>query len=221
MILEETPMPACELDHIVIGAATLDQGVCFIRERLGVEIGPGGRHDLMGTHNRLMRIAPDSYLEVIAIDPGALALSRRRWFELDEPEMRASLEASPRIITWVARTYDIVASLQASAVPLGPAIPASRAHLSWRITVPDDGHLPGGGTIPHLIEWDGGARPWQGMADPGCRLEELILEHPEPDWLKSALASVCGRGFAYITVKAGEKPKLTARIATSNGVVIV
>ncbi|NJM33783.1 MAG: VOC family protein [Rhodomicrobium sp.] len=214
-------MPACELDHIVIGAATLDQGVAFIRDRLGVEIGPGGRHDLMGTHNRLMRIAPNSYLEVIAIDPDAAPLTRRRWFEFDEPAMRASLETSPRIVTWVARSYDIVAALQASAVPLGPAIPASRGHLSWRITVPEDGHLPGGGTIPHLIEWDGGLRPWEAMTDVGCRFEELILEHPDPDWLKSALASVCARGFAGVSVREGAEPGLSVRIATVTGSVTI
>ena len=30
----------------------------------------------------------------------------------------------------------------------------TRGALSWRLTVPDDGHMPGGGTIPHVIEWD-------------------------------------------------------------------
>ena len=57
------------LDHIVIAAASLAQGGDFLRELLGVDIPAGGAHDAMGTHNLLMQLGEDRYLEVIAIDP--------------------------------------------------------------------------------------------------------------------------------------------------------
>ncbi len=64
-----------EIDHLVVGAQTLEQGVAWCEATLGVTPGPGGRHPLMGTHNRLLRIGapqfPRAYLEIIAVDPEA------------------------------------------------------------------------------------------------------------------------------------------------------
>jgi hypothetical protein len=55
-----TATPA--LDHLVIMASTLAQGLAWCEATLGVTPGPGGEHPLMGTHNRLMRLAtPDGH----------------------------------------------------------------------------------------------------------------------------------------------------------------
>ena len=66
-------MHAARIDHLVIAARTLDEGVRWCEATLGVAPGPGGTHPLMGTHNRLLSIASDefaqAYLEIIAIDP--------------------------------------------------------------------------------------------------------------------------------------------------------
>src|SRR5215211_7084386 len=63
-------------DHLVVAAARLDEGAAWVRERLGVEMNPGGRHPRMGTHNRLLRVGPGRYMEVIAVDPDAPAPDR-------------------------------------------------------------------------------------------------------------------------------------------------
>ena len=72
-----------ELDHIAVVAPDLAAGVAWVREALGVEMPPGGRHPEMGTHNHLVGLGPDVYLEVIAIDQDAAAPRHRRWFGLD------------------------------------------------------------------------------------------------------------------------------------------
>ena len=63
-----------QLDHLVIAAASLAEGVAWCEATLGLTPGPGGSHPLMGTHNRLLNIAsaafPQAYLEIIAIEPG-------------------------------------------------------------------------------------------------------------------------------------------------------
>jgi catechol 2,3-dioxygenase-like lactoylglutathione lyase family enzyme len=59
------------LDHLAIVAPDLDSGCAFVSRVLGVDLQPGGAHPRMGTHNRLLRLGPDTYLEVIAIDPSA------------------------------------------------------------------------------------------------------------------------------------------------------
>ena len=209
--------PACELDHLVVAALTLEAGVRFIRERLGVEIPPGGRHKSMGTHNHLMRLGRASFLEVIAVDPDGQKPARPRWYGLDDPAMRLRLRDGPSLITWVIRSPDIVATVDAAAVPLGTIIKVSRDALSWRLTVPDDGHLPGGGTIPHVIEWDGGVRPWESMANLGCTLASLTLADPDGGWLNDALRSLGADVLSSVRVLEGGPPRLSAKIVTPSG----
>ena len=62
----------------------------------------------MSTHNHLMRLGNSAFLEVISIDPDAPAPARTRWFDLDDPAMRARLALSgktsiggePMVSTW-------------------------------------------------------------------------------------------------------------------------
>ena len=64
-----------QLDHLIVIAASLSQGVAWCEQTLGITPGPGGEHPLMGTHNRLFSIAspayPRAYFEIIALQPGA------------------------------------------------------------------------------------------------------------------------------------------------------
>jgi Glyoxalase-like domain len=89
------------LDHLAIAAASLDDR--RLDALLGVQLSPGGRHLRMGTHNRLLRLGPTSYLELLAIDPQGTTPAHPRWFELDEPAMKARLASGPRLVHWIAR----------------------------------------------------------------------------------------------------------------------
>jgi hypothetical protein len=133
-----------EPDHLVVVTPVLRLGCDWVEERLGARPRPGGKHVAMGTHNALMSLGARFYLEVIAVDPEGIAPGRPRWFDLDEPRMRAALAEGPHLAHWVARTTDIHAAV-ARVPELGAAVPMSRGDLTWRITVPEDGHRPGRG----------------------------------------------------------------------------
>ena len=160
---------ATELDHLVVAARTLEEGAAWVRDRLGTTMSPGGRHVLMGTHNRLLALGPGRFLEVIAIDPDAAAPGRARWFALDTPAMQARLARAPALIHWVERTDDIERSLGDYPEPV-EVLELARGEHRWRIGVPRDGRLPCDGSCPTLIQWTAGPHPSAGLPESGCTL---------------------------------------------------
>ena len=205
------------LDHLVVAAATLAEGVAWCESVLGVTPGPGGKHPLMGTHNRLFGISsaafPQAFFEIIAIDPAAPAPARTRWFGLDTLDLRNG----PRLLHWVARTDTIEARSQAlreAGLDTGPAIAASRdtpqGRLEWRISVPDDGRLRVGGALPTLIDWGRTPHPAPSMAKRGIALHALRLHGLAP----AVIDALDCRGVAH-AVDAG--PALSATLDTPRG----
>jgi hypothetical protein len=168
-----------QIDHLVIVAKTLEQGVQWCEATLGVTPNPGGEHAQFGTHNRLFKIAtpahPLAYLEIIAINPGArLAVNtgviskneskntdvRKRWFDMDDAALQAAIAKEPRLVHFVAQTDDIQAgraALKALGIDRGAAVEANRhtrkGRLEWKITVRDDGQRLFNGALPSLIQW--------------------------------------------------------------------
>src|ERR1700687_4364463 len=86
-----TGFPRAKLDHLVVAAASLEQGEDHLESLLGVRPRRGGKHVAMGTHNRVLRLGDGIYLELIAVDPDGIKPDRPRWFDLDRPSMPASL----------------------------------------------------------------------------------------------------------------------------------
>lgn len=203
------------LDHVAIAALDLAEGVRFAESALGVAMGPGGRHALMGTHNRLLGVGGGAYLEVIAIDPDASAPERPRWFALDDADNRARLARAPRLAAWVAQTDDIDLAVRSFGRVAGSAVEVSRGDLSWRLTVTDDGRLPFGGAFPALIAWPDGTHPTRRMADSGCKLLRLQVEHPQADEIADLLRPFLDD--TRVAFRQGPEPRLMAEIATPGG----
>jgi hypothetical protein len=211
-------MPRLDFDHLVIGAASLRQGVDWVEGKLGVAMPPGGSHPRMGTHNHLTALGPDSFLEVIAIDPAAEPPARPRWFALDDPARRTSLEARPRLLTWVAATGDIEANLagaRAAGAEIGRAVEMTRGELTWLISIRDDGGLPEAGTLPVLIQWPGGVHPAGQMTDLGLRLDTLELRHPNPANLDTVLRAIGADHLVAIVHDDRPVPSLRAVLRSS------
>jgi hypothetical protein len=203
-----------DLDHLTVAALTLDEGVEHVRRALGVVMPSGGAHPLMGTHNHLMRLGEGIFLGVIAPDFDVTP-KRRRWFALDDPAMRRSLEGSPRLVTWVVRAADIRLALAQVPGTAGEPVCVTRGTLSWRISVPADGSLPMDGAVPTLIEWPRGAHPSSGMADLGCRLERLSVTHPDGADLAAWLGPFLDD--RRVVIARGNEVRVRASIMTPGG----
>ena len=198
-------MPTARLDHLVVTAASLEQGVEYVRRELGVEPQKGGEHVRMGTHNCLLRLGERLFLEVIATDPAAPHPGRPRWFELDSVK-------SPRLATWVARCDDVRAVAPAS---LGKIEPMTRGSFEWLITVSDDGRFPLQGIAPTLIQWLAASHPADGLKDAGCSLVRFEGVHPEPERVTGMLRSI--KFVGEFPVSRGTAPALVAHIRTPAG----
>ncbi|MEZ5774434.1 MAG: VOC family protein [Hyphomicrobiaceae bacterium] len=203
-----TNLPALAFDHIAIAATTLEEGVAFCRERLGVTVPAGGRHPIMNTHNAVMSLGEGVYLEVIAIDPEAGPSERPRWFGLDDANLKARLAAEgPLLVAWIVRSVNVAATVAASPVDLGTVRQMSRGDLRWQIAVRDDGAVPMAGLFPIVIEWPPGPHVSTRMADLGIRLEKVIVRSGAPAALRQSLAAIGAEDLVEVAaMKRGAAP---------------
>lgn len=219
---------SAQIDHLVVAAASLAEGVQWCESALGITPGPGGEHALMGTHNRIFTLASaafsQAYFEIIAIHSGAAcahSAGAKRWFDLDNPDLQRQLRnTGPRLVHFVARSAQVQAGVRALArmgIDRGEVLQASRATaqglLTWQITVRDDGQRLFNGALPTLIEW-GQVHPTQGMAPSGVTLQSLQVHYPQSSALREAYEAI---GLAGVAVTQGP-PNLIATLQTSRGV---
>lgn len=218
-----------QLDHLVIAASSLAQGVAWCEDVLGITPGPGGEHPLMATHNRLFSITsadfPGAYFEIIAINSEATHARQsgaKRWFDLENADLQAQLEKTgPQLIHFVANTTEAATDVRALArlgLDRGRLLEASRMTaqglLRWKITVRDDGQRLFYGTLPTLIEW-GEVHPSASMSPSGITLLSVQASHPRPDDLRAAYEAI---DLASVSIIQGA-PNLVATLQTPRGIV--
>ncbi|SFC05332.1 Glyoxalase-like domain-containing protein [Polaromonas sp. OV174] len=223
------PPLASQVDHLVVLAGSLAEGVQWCEATLGITPGPGGEHALMGTHNRLFGVSsaafPQAYLEIIAIHSGAPCArpaGAKRWFDMDDQAIQLHLSRSgPQLAHFVASTSRAEAGARALArlgLDRGELLAASRMTpqglLNWKITVREDGQRLFFGALPTLIQW-GEIYPAQAMADSGVTLQSLQARHPRPDALRAAYQAI---GLTGVDVAPGP-PNLMATLQTPRGLV--
>ncbi|MES9964219.1 MAG: VOC family protein [Candidatus Sedimenticola sp. 20ELBAFRAG] len=207
-----------KIDHIVIGASSLAEGVSYVKSMLGVDIPYGGEHIKLGTHNHLMQLGNETFLEVIAVNQQITSPARPRWYGLDDPYTRLCLERQPSLLTWVVNTGDINGLIQKATFSLGKSELISRGNLSWYFGLPEDGRLLGGGLLPYAIEWHTENHPSKSMTDLGCSIQSVEIFHPYPNWIKSALKSIDALSLVKINELAeNETPYLSVKIGTPTG----
>jgi hypothetical protein len=208
---ERTSNPLATVDHLIWVVPDLARGMDEIERRLGVRPVAGGRHPDLGSHNALVAIGPNTYLEIMAADPDLATPEGGRLFGLDDLR-------TPRLATWVLRSEAIdrmKAQAAADGLDLGDIHAGSRERLdgsvvSWRITDPYAARFDG--VVPFLIAWGDTPHPALGVPVAG-ELVGLRAEHPEPDAVRRALQSL-GMNLPVIN---GSRAALVAMIRGPSG----
>lgn len=175
------------IDHLLFAGPDLVTLTSMLERLSGVAPISGGRHEGLGTHNALLGLEGDRYLELISPDPtspeGAFAAAIDY---LDEPALH----------TYCARVSDLGAlcnraqalGLEAIQVP-GSRVQPNGNLLEWSLAF-ITGH-PYGGHFPFFIDWHGSTHP-SSVLPAALSLKTLWLEHPDAAGLSELLRDVAG-----------------------------
>jgi hypothetical protein len=202
------------LDHLVYAVPNLEDTVAELERLTGVRPVFGGRHAGWGTHNALLALGQDEYLEIIAADPELSASSPATLFGLN-------CAHAPRLAAWAARAdlEHVHANALGAGFRLGDIIAGRRqtadgSVLSWRMTDPEV--VVGDGLVPFFIDWGESPHPAQSMT-PSVRRIGFHGEHPEPEPIRRMLSAL----HIALHVESGPAPALTAQLETPRGVVLL
>ena len=206
---------ASSIDHLVYACATLERGMDEIEQLLGVRPVVGGRHPDFGTHNALLSLGPETYLEVIARDPESKVLAPSALADLPDGQISC-------LKTWVLRTEEIdqlAGIANAAGIDIGPVQSGSRntadgSTIKWQLT--DHNAMPMGGAIPFLISWGDAPHP-ASVVPRGGELLSLTIEHPDADPVREALSVL---GVELEVIQAAEF-KLIAGIRANDGIMLL
>ena len=170
-------------DHFAVACQDLEEGVRYVESLTGVRAAPGGPHPGIGTHNALLSLGSDVYLEIIAADPEQDEPASPRPFGIDD-------HAGPRLAAFAIHpgaeeTIDSVAdTIRSHGTDPGPVMSMSRVkpdgeEISWRLT-----RANRVGLVPFVI--DSGATPNPATVTPGgCSLVAVEGSDPDPSGIRA------------------------------------
>jgi hypothetical protein len=193
------------IDHLLWAVPELDDGVAEMQARFGVRADGGGQHLGQGTHNKLLALGPNTYLEIIAPDPAQPEPSGPRPYGVDGIVQSG-------LVGWAVACDDIELAVgQARAAGFDPGNvmdghrrTADGTTLRWRLT----GNAQTAGVVPFLISWGDTPHP-AASAPRGLRLESLYIEHPDPESFGKLLQTLT----ATIPVVRAARSALVAHIS--------
>ncbi|HJO02568.1 MAG TPA: VOC family protein [Acidobacteriota bacterium] len=202
--------PGVWLDHFVVAIDDLETGIEAFEALSGVRPVYGGEHPALGTHNALVSLGRDHYLEIVAPRPGA---------QLDPMFGAASAHSTLTPILWALATDDI-GSLHAVATSTGLVAnePGAGSRLTddgetirWTMFVMGDVDLI---NAPFFLQWDPGTTHPAASSPAGCRLQSFAIATPTRGRLELLLTSV---GFP-LEVDSGPV-RMMISLATPRGIV--
>ena len=206
------------IDHIVIGTANLISGTKILETKLSTKFSPGGEHMIMGTHNKLLKLQSNIYLEVIANNPNVSKPSRQRWFSLDESSIKEKIKKSPRLLCWVLEVDNIEDTVKKCGYNPGEILQLSRDELTWKVTVPSNGKLVENGVLPILIEWPSNQHPSKKLNNSKVSINKISLFHPEPYKIKSIISNLIESDLIHVSEGF---PKMELILTTQNEKVVI
>ena len=207
-----------KIDHIVIGTDNLISGTSILENKLNTKFLVGGEHKVMGTHNKLLKLQTEIYLEIIANNHNVKSPSHPRWFSLDELNTKEKIKKSPRSLCWILAVNNIEDAVNNCGYYPGEILELSRDDLKWKVTVPTHGKLIENGVLPFLIEWPKNIHPSKNLINSNVTLNKISLFHPEVNNIKKIINNLIQSDL--INIFEG-LPKLEFHLTTKIGKIVI
>jgi hypothetical protein len=163
------------IDHVIVAATDLDAAAARLEGEYGLRAAGGGRHEGLGTHNRIVSLG-GGYLEILAVaDAGEAARS-----QLGRALAARIARAAEGLMGWAVAVDDVVPVAERLGTPVNTIV---RQGLSARLT----GVLEAMATpfLPFFIARDPGIEDPGGSGDGGGI--EWIEVAGDPDRLNAWL----------------------------------
>lgn len=193
------------LDHILIGASSLDAGIAAFEAATGVVARRGGKHPGRGTENAIVSLGEHRYLEIIAPRPDAPA----------SDEFATALRAlpAPVVVGWAVHVPDVAAAatrLQSRGATLSPPQAGSRITptgdvLAWTTFEIAEPRIP---SAPFFIHWTNPATH-PSLSAPQCALVSFSVEDPDGTRLATLLSAI---DVAGNKIQSAAHPRMRATI---------
>ncbi|HUF22586.1 MAG TPA: VOC family protein [Vicinamibacterales bacterium] len=207
---QPAPAGVVVIDHLILGIADLDRGIAEFEAKTGVRPVFGGVHPGRGTQNALASLGGGAYIEILAPNPK----------EENPAQPIDGLKALTTLtpVGWAAGTTDMFAlqaRLQGREIRHGAAMPGSRAlpdgsRLQWStVGIQQPAH----DWMPFFIRWADPAKHPSLTTPAGCRLESLLIEHPNPDPLTHVFSTV----QLKVPVRTSDRSRMTIVLECPKG----
>lgn len=193
------------IDHIILGINNLDKGIAQFKELTGIEPVFGGIHPYSFTHNALVALDHETYIEIMAPRPDAENI----------PEHFLRLEnLTP--VDWAVRTRNTAHTkekLKAVGFISSESKDGSRAKSDGTILSWTTFGIEKQNGFPFFIEWGPGAVHPSASSPNGCTLQSFNIITPD-DEIMNKLSTPLKLG---LTVTKGGQQQLQLIINTPKG----
>ncbi len=206
-----------ELDHLLWQERDLREGEARFSELTGVTPAYGGLHADGGTHNSLLSLGGETYLELIAPNP-----ERPEHLNPEHPGTGGLLEnvppdAAPGLFTFAVKAADLnlversaqTSGLEVSRQRGGRKTPSGET-LTWETATLKNHDF--GGYVPFFIRWGEVVHPSE-TAPRGGELLEFSVGHPRHQELAELYAAL----EVEVPVFDADHPRLRATLQTPKG----
>jgi hypothetical protein len=191
------------IDHLVIAVRSVEAAAAELEAVVGLSVTGGGRHEGMGTLNRLAFLG-DTYLELIGIEDEALVRSNPE-FAVGKASLAILAGGHEGLATFALAVDDIedeVARLRDAGSPISPPIPGFRRRpdgevVRWWVAFPELGpERP-----PFLIQHELEGAEW----GPEARARRAAARHPAGGAVRLATLELAVRDAAAVAEAYGHE----------------
>jgi len=206
-----TDIRGIRIDHVILGAPSVEQGMAEFERLTGVKPVYGGQHPGRGTENALVSLGT-SYLEIVAPRAGMTPQG-------DLAGLAQLKKLTP--IAWAVHIEDLDKAqreLRRVGYPPTPPMPGSRITpagdtLSWTTF---GFEKPPVEMAPFFIRWGDGVRHPSSSSPLGCGLQNMWLGDPD----EAALHRLVMQLRLPIRTLRTEKPAMRLQIVCREGAVV-